>query len=101
MQFINEVFVPFNPHNHAFYTPKQISTNDVFRIVSGYTDYFNDKNIESFTTWCSKKKLHFFKAEEMRKKQKTENDVATKRVRMLYVMNKGLFGNVKLPALQK
>ncbi|KAI8997478.1 hypothetical protein BDB01DRAFT_714128 [Pilobolus umbonatus] len=101
VQFINEVFVPFNPHNHAVYTPKQISTKDVFRIVSGYTDYFDNKNIQSFTTWSSKKKLHFFKAEEMRKKQKTENDVATKRVRMLYVMKEGFIGNVKLPALQK
>lgn len=101
MQFINEAFVPFNPHNHAVYTLKQISTKDIFRIVSGYTDYFDDKNIKSFTTWCVNKKLHFFKAEEIRKKQKTENNVVTKRARMLYVMKEGFFGNVKLSALQK
>lgn len=70
VQFINEVFVPFNPHNHAVYHLKQISTQDIFRIVSGYTDDFDDKNVKSFTTWCAKKKLHFFKAEDTRKKPK-------------------------------
>ncbi|KAI9363845.1 hypothetical protein BD770DRAFT_358858 [Pilaira anomala] len=104
MEFINEVFIPFDPHNHAIYTPKQISTKDIFLIVSGCTNYFDDKNIKSFTTWCSKKKknLNFFKAEEVRKKQKTESDAVIKRVRLIYVMKEEEFlGNVKLPALQK
>ncbi|KAI8095516.1 hypothetical protein BDF21DRAFT_328929, partial [Thamnidium elegans] len=50
-----------NPHNHAVYILKQISTKDIFRIVSGYTDYFDDKNIKSFITWCSKKNYIFSK----------------------------------------
>lgn len=48
-----------------------------------------------------KKKLHFFKAEEIRKKQRTEENITSKRARTLYVMKEGFFGNVRLPALQK
>ncbi|KAI9020695.1 hypothetical protein CLU79DRAFT_691181, partial [Phycomyces nitens] len=62
-----------NPHNNAVYNIKNLTTKDIYRIVSLYTDYFDDKNFKSFTTWCSKKKLHFFKADEIRKKQKNEN----------------------------
>ena len=48
--------MPSDPHNHAVYTLKKISTKDIFRIVFGYTDYFDDKNIKRITAWCSKKK---------------------------------------------
>ncbi|KAI7897803.1 uncharacterized protein BX663DRAFT_526930 [Cokeromyces recurvatus] len=56
-----------------------------------YTDYFDDKNLKCFTTWCSRKKLHFFIAVEIRKKQKSENGVVEKRIRPLYILKQEFF----------
>ncbi|KAL4210370.1 hypothetical protein AB4K20DRAFT_1867367 [Rhizopus microsporus] len=53
VQYIDEVPMPSDPHNHAVYTLKKISTKDIFRIVFGYTDYFDDKNIKRITAWCT------------------------------------------------
>ena len=83
VQFISEVSISFNPHNNAVYNLKYLTTKDIFRIVSLYTNYFNDNNPKSFTAWCSRKKLHFFKADEEKKKVKMA----------LYVMKQEFFGN--------
>lgn len=55
VQFINETFIPFDPHNNAVYNLEHLATKDIFRTVFLYTDYFDDKNLKSFTAWCSRK----------------------------------------------
>lgn len=50
------VVFSFNLYNSAVYNLKHLTTKDTFRVVSLYADHFDDKNLKSFTTWCSRKK---------------------------------------------
>lgn len=53
------VVFPFNLYNNAVYNLKHLTTKDTFRVVSLYADHFDDKNLKSFTTWCSRKKKDY------------------------------------------
>lgn len=43
VQFTNEAFFPFDSHNNVVYSYKYLTTKEIFRTVSIYTDYFDDK----------------------------------------------------------
>ncbi|KAI9475976.1 MAG: hypothetical protein EXX96DRAFT_540539 [Benjaminiella poitrasii] len=70
VQFIYELFMPFNPHNNAVYNLKDLTTKDIFCIVSLYTDYFDDRSLRNFTAWCSQKEIYII-SKQIRKANPT------------------------------
>lgn len=81
IQFINEVFVPYNPHNKVVYCQERfVSTAQIYQIVT-------DKSLQSFVTWCSKKKLRYLLANKTRSKENVH------RTREMFVMREKFRGN--------
>lgn len=82
IQFINEIFVPYNLHNKVVYCQERcVSTAQIFQIVSECTDYFEDKSLQSFVTWCSKKKLRYLLANKTRSNENVVKGVVKHRTR--------------------
>jgi hypothetical protein len=94
MQFVNEVFLLFNPHNSSLYSFQQLTTKDIFNTVCKHTDYFQKKKLKGFTTWCSQKNMHFFKAESSRKRIKSSEGFVYERQRGLYVVKEEYLGKI-------
>jgi hypothetical protein len=60
-QFINEAFIPFDPRNNAVYNLEHLTTKDIFRIVSLYTNYFDDRNLKTSQLGVAEKTYIFSK----------------------------------------
>ena len=58
---------------------------DILSLLWKYTEKFDDKNVQSFTSWCSRSKFPFMQVESSRKAVKN-NDMERIRYRKLYVV---------------
>ncbi|CAO3688856.1 unnamed protein product [Rhizopus stolonifer] len=65
-QFIEEDFLPEDPHNDMIYQNQEISTKNVFHIVSNYTRILDDRPQVAFTKWFSTHRLSFLLVNEYR-----------------------------------
>lgn len=96
MQFLNEAFIPFDPHNEVVYEFKNCIMKGIYSFVTKYTTYLDNKSLSSFSSWCGRKNLDFLKSEDIRKRKRGDHGVENKRNRQLYVMKQeflGMFGN--------
>lgn len=60
-----------------------------------FTNLFDDKNLNSFTTWCSRKKVNFLDVNISRKRVKINQEEHCNRFRKLYVLKEELTGKVQ------
>ncbi|CAO3628474.1 unnamed protein product [Cunninghamella echinulata] len=86
IDFINEVYLTSDPHNERAYELKNVSTKDIFLLVQKFTKLFDNKNLSSFNTWCSRKKVNFLDANISRKRIKKDEEEHSYRFRKLYVL---------------
>ncbi|KAI7870874.1 hypothetical protein BDF14DRAFT_1770697 [Spinellus fusiger] len=61
VQFLNIVYIPFDPNNNEVYENKCLTLNDIL-VVLKYSDLFEDKSAIGFGKWCSNKKVNFMKS---------------------------------------
>ncbi|KAI9269647.1 hypothetical protein EDC94DRAFT_581775 [Helicostylum pulchrum] len=85
VRLLNELYVPFDPYNEEVYEQRDVTMKDILSLLWKYTDKFDGKTINSFTSWCSKSKFPFMQVESSRKSLKN-NDMERIRYRRLYVV---------------
>ncbi|KAG0162487.1 hypothetical protein DFQ28_001193 [Apophysomyces sp. BC1034] len=58
LQFLNDVFLPFNPYNDALYEEQYLSTSDIRSVVAKHV--IDTKSIPGdFPNWCTRKNAAF------------------------------------------
>ncbi|KAI9361575.1 hypothetical protein BD770DRAFT_305551, partial [Pilaira anomala] len=57
-----------DPYNEEMYEQRDVSMKDILSLLWKYTDKFDNKTINSFTSWCSKSKFPFMQVVESLRK---------------------------------
>ncbi|ORX42678.1 hypothetical protein DM01DRAFT_1330024 [Hesseltinella vesiculosa] len=89
IKFLNEVFIPYDPHNDEVYELSNISVHTILSTVWKHSRIFDNKSVISFTTWCSKNKVHFVQADRKRKRDQQGN-----RYRVLFVAKEHFISSI-------
>lgn len=58
LKFINEVY-SLGPVEDDLYTSKAISLSDIFANILQCSNYFNNRTLNSFSSFCGRNKLNF------------------------------------------
>ncbi|CAO3664519.1 unnamed protein product [Rhizopus stolonifer] len=90
VQFLNIIYLPFDPSNSEVYENKCLTLNDILAVVWKYSDLFEDKSTVGFGKWCSNKEVNFMKSAIKRK----ESGHQVKRARSLYAVKEKFFSNI-------
>ncbi|KAL0083941.1 hypothetical protein F4703DRAFT_1917000 [Phycomyces blakesleeanus] len=67
IQFINEVYLPEEPHNTNIYDIKLVYTAEIYDTVRKHAAIFENKAVLSFSRWCSSPRVSFLRVEEEQK----------------------------------
>lgn len=84
IQFLNTIYLPFDPKNEEVYENKCLTTNEILATVWKYSDLHEDKGAIGFAKWCKNRNIKFMSSSIKRKESKSQ----TKRARSLYVVKK-------------
>lgn len=94
LKFINEVY-SLGPVEDDLYTSKAISLSDIFANILQCSNYFNNKTLNSFSSFCGRNKLNFMEGGNPSKRLKNEAG-SYPRQWNLYVLEEKYHGKVKL-----
>ncbi|KAG1437699.1 hypothetical protein G6F56_012980 [Rhizopus delemar] len=56
IQFLNTIYLPFDPKNEEVYENKCLTINEILATVWKYSDLHEDKGAIGFAKWCKKPK---------------------------------------------
>jgi hypothetical protein len=97
IQFLNMVYLSYDPNNTDVYDCKDISMKQILSTVWEYSDIFNDKNTVSFGKWCSNNNVELMKSKTKRKYNGNKEKIST---RSLYVLKQDYIGKEHLVLLE-
>ncbi|CAO3684585.1 unnamed protein product [Umbelopsis vinacea] len=94
-QFLNEVYLPQNPHNEEVYDKRDVSIQEILATVWKYSTVLDDRTPVGFSKWCNERSVKFLKANVSRKVDKDDQGRKRRR-RTLYVMKEAFIDNIVL-----